>query len=173
MAIHSFPYWRNESPTRGLLAAWLTVGAGIPLLSFVGRDLQRALQQSLPHAVITWLISLTLLGLVAAAVSWLVQRQGPRNLWHLLWLLPLVLTIHLAFPVAEERMHFILFGLFGFLNLRLLVPVAGLTLCMAGAGLDELLQLGLPERVADLRDVASNAVAGLGGAVLAIVGERE
>jgi hypothetical protein len=33
--------------------------------------------------------------------------------------------------------------------------------------------LGLPERVADLRDVASNAVAGLGGAVLAIVGERE
>lgn len=66
----------------------------------------------------------------------------------------------------EEKMHLLLFGAFGFLTLRLFGILRGVLICLTVAGIDELVQGIVPNRVADWHDVTLNSASALAGAVL-------
>jgi len=66
----------------------------------------------------------------------------------------------------EEKLHLLLFGALGFISIRVFGFWKGLGMCLAVAGLDELLQLYLPSRVGDFRDVGMNTISGVLGAVI-------
>lgn len=83
-----------------------------------------------------------------------------------------VLYYPFFFPLVEERVHFIVFGLFGFVSMVVFPPRVAWVVCLAMAGGDELLQWWLPDRVGDWRDVAVNSVAGVGGLMLAWSGRK-
>ncbi len=110
--------------------------------------------------------------LCVIAVWWAWKNRGAQVFWHLLWLIPLYVIFPMSLPIVEERLHFILFGAFGFVSLRLWRLLPGLLVCCLAAGGDELLQWFLPSRVGDWRDVGFNLLACLGGAGLALAGKR-
>ncbi len=154
-------------------SAWALTLATIPLLSIYGRTWQRTLSEQLAAAHLAQFISLSLLLLLFTAMVWLIRRGGVKVLWHLLWSLPLFIWMPLDMPVIAERIHFLVFGLFGFLSVLSFGPILGLFLPLLFSGLDELLQWILPDRIGDLRDVSINMLASLGGAMLALTGLRK
>ncbi|MEA2624494.1 MAG: hypothetical protein QOD06_539 [Candidatus Binatota bacterium] len=103
-----------------------------------------------------------------AALVWLVRREGRRAAVHLVWLGPLALLLPSLYPLPEERVHFALFGAMGFLTLQALPRGSGIVLALSIAGLDEMLQWFLPDRIADWRDVGVNALSALVGCLLAL-----
>ncbi len=116
----------------------------------------------------------TLLGgtiflLFLAITFYMVKRGGVKQLWHLLWLAALFAVILLKIPIIEERTHIILFGLFGFLSLRLFPLPLGLIICATMSASDELLQFYLADRVGDWRDVFLNLISTGVGGVLAVI----
>jgi len=85
-------------------------------------------------------------------------------------------TLVLGMSVPEERVHFVEYGVLALLARAALAPTvspprqylgAWLIAALAGWG-DELIQLVLPDRFYDLRDVCVNAVA----ALLALAGDE-
>lgn len=150
--------------------SWLFLLLFIPLLSYSGRSLQNLLNRVISAESLGVLLALLLLALVMLAGRWL-HHKNPSKLWlTLLWFIPLFLFIPLMLPIAIERMHFIVFGMFGFVSLLYWKQVPGLMICGLVAGLDELFQWWLPDRVGDLRDVLINMVAVYGGALFALSG---
>jgi hypothetical protein len=107
--------------------------------------------------------------LVLAIASWLVwsARHLPRT-WSFALagtaLLVVVMTFNMNRP--EEKLHLLLFGVWGFLTLRLFGLGYALLICLSVAGLDEGLQHLVPDRVADWRDVGMNAASAVAGVVL-------
>ena len=107
--------------------------------------------------------------LVAVPVTLVVFLIRKKSKNHLLVLFPIIVTMAFIFMLdrPEERLHFLEYGLLGFVVLktfdkelnykRLILAIVFVT---AVGALDEFIQLLLPNRVGDLRDVCMNAVGG-------------
>ena len=125
------------------LIPWFFFMAGILMLSVFGANL-RSLFQSVglwPHLLWVSLFGLILMPRIFSGLG-----------------LALFLVVFLV-ENNVERLHFIIFGLFGFFSARLFTPPFAASFCLLmGAG-DELLQYFLPSRVGDLRDVGFNLIA--------------
>lgn len=89
------------------------------------------------------------------------------------WLIP---------GLPEEKLHFLTYGLLGWLvswsmEGQKITPLSGrisaLLLVWAAGGVDELIQWYLPDRVFDLRDIVFNAVAGTAGILFFETGRRQ
>ncbi len=164
---------KKTTPTeRYWLLAWLLTLAIIPALSIYGRRLQTLARDNLDPALLAWLIAVPTLLLVVAVLVQQVRRGGYRRLWHLSWALALFGLLPLTLPAVEERLHFLVFGAFGLAAGRAFPVALAVTLGVAAAGLDELLQHWLPDRVGDWRDVGFNLLAVGGGLLLARLGGR-
>ena len=151
-----------------LVIAWGASLLAIPMLSIFGRSLQRWVSES-AGGLLAWGIGVSTVALMLLGLAWLWRHQGGKALWHLLWAAPLFAWYPLTMPMVEERIHFIVFGIFGFLSLRVFGLARGLTIAVAASGLDEALQWSLPDRVGDWRDVGMNLLASTGGAAFAVV----
>ncbi len=157
------------------LHAWLILLVTIPLMSAAGRPLLNLLRDMMPMEGLALAMFLTSLMLLWACGIW-VRRQGGGIRTALLlaaWVIPLFLVLPLTLPVVEERIHFLLFGSFGFFSSLLFPLPVAVTVGLLAAGLDELWQWVLPSRVGDWRDVGINAVAAIGGTVTARLGARK
>ncbi|WP_161635193.1 VanZ family protein [Desulfovermiculus halophilus] len=145
---------------------WATNVAVIFVLCIWGRPLQHLVQEMVPLAWVGYAVTAAL----AIAVLYLVLRRGrvrprPGQIASAgLAAVVLVLTFDMKRP--EEKLHLLLFGALGFISIRVFGFWKGLGMCLAVAGFDELLQLYLPSRVGDFRDVGMNAVSGILGAVI-------
>jgi len=164
----------HNPPHRYLPAAWLTVALFIPLLSAFGRPLQHWTYQSLGNTGIAWVIGLQLIGLGAASVRWLANQPLGEKRYTLLIISVVLaltfLTITSLLPRTEERLHFVTFGLFGFLSQRRLPTGLAVLATLVWSGGDELFQYWLSDRVGDWRDVGMNILAGAIGIALAWLG---
>ena len=144
----------------------------IPLFSVFGRSLQRIARENIQADTLSMGIAVMLIVCATAASVWLLRRGELRRSLHLLWLLPLFGVSAYLVPFVEERLHFILFGAFGFLTMRVFGVSVGLVVCCLFSGLDEGLQWLLPDRVGDWRDVTMNILASGMGMTLAYLGEE-
>lgn len=102
---------------------------------------------------------------VAALTLLASLRLGARR--SALIALPLLALAGLAYLLEkpEERVHFLEYGVLGFLLVRACARggrgvAAALFLAVAAGAVDEFIQLLLPDRVGDMRDVAMNAGGG-------------
>ncbi len=157
---------------RRWFATWLLLLSVIPLLSIYGRRLQAFSREHLNTDVLAWAIAVPTLLLVVIFLLDQARRYGYRRLWHLAWALALFGILPLTLNAVEERLHFLVFGAFGLVTGRTFTGRIGLLLGISAAGLDELLQWALPDRVGDWRDVGFNLVSVLGGLLLAKLGRR-
>lgn len=155
-----------------LRISWFFLLMSIPLLSYSGRSLQNLLSQIISAEGLGIILALLLLAIVLVAVRWLYKINPSKLRLSLIWFVPLFLIIPMMLPIAIERVHFIVFGVFGFVSLLLWNRVPGLLLCGLVAGMDEMFQWWLPDRVGDLRDVLINMVAVYGGALFALSGKN-
>lgn len=152
---------------------WLMLLCFIPALSIWGRNWQTAINHYITPSIFSALLALMLMLFASLTAFWFYKQQDKYTLWHLLWFLPVYLIVPWFLPIAVERLHFLVFGLFGFITLRLWSWRFGLLICLMVASLDELLQWWLPDRVGDWRDVFFNTVAVLTAAIFSIVGQRK
>lgn len=152
--------------------SWFSLLFFIPLLSYSGRNLQYFLNNHITAEALGMVLGLLLLFLVFIGGYWLYRVNSKVQWLTLLWFVPLFIIVPMLLPVAIERMHFIVFGLFGFVSLQLWAKSPGLLVCLLVAVLDEVFQWWLPDRVGDLRDVLINVVAVYGGALLALSGKK-
>lgn len=151
---------------RGLIIIfWLLSGVTIVLMSIFGRSLQLWVVDTLGYSMLAWIMGLSMLVVIGVLVFWLSTNNDRPPWLHLAWFLPLFLILPLFLGRVEERMHFISFGLFGALSMLLFAPRHAYIICILVASGDELLQLFLPDRVADWRDIAFNALASFGAAL--------
>ena len=157
---------------RGLWLAWLLVLGLIPLLSVQGRTLRRLVYESIGRQGLAWLFLGVSVALAVLLARWLKGRPARAHGLLLAAAAALFLVVPLLLPLVDERLHFLVFGAWGFLSMLLFpLPWALFSVVLVG-GLDELLQWWLPDRVGDWRDVGFNVLAGLGGIVLAWPGRR-
>jgi len=159
--------YSNNTADWKLLLLWWAVYISMPLLSYFGRPLQRFFEAITAEGTISTIISALLISLVAGSIILIIRRHGMSSALHLLWLIPILIYIHLGLPIVVERIHFALFGLFGFLSLRLFPVTTALSLYALLSILDEIFQWILPDRVGDIRDVFFNLAACLIGAAIA------
>ena len=150
---------------------WLTI-ITIPAISYTGRRLQYWFEGTIGKQETGWLIVVLL---VITATSYIAKFvKNLRNLWWRLLLIIVLLTAIFQYvPVAEERIHFILFGLLGYLGITLFGLWKGLLICIIFSVGDEFFQWLLPDRVGDIRDVIFNIVASSIGIILAMSERRE
>lgn len=158
---------------KNILCAWLMLVMLIPLLSVFGRPLQRIARSVIPPMGLALLFGAVSLFLIGALAIWFRKQGRPGWFWYLFWMIPLFILFPMTLPIVEERLHFILFGGFGFLSMLLFSPPTALLVSVLAAGLDEALQWALPDRVGDWRDVGFNVLACLGGAGAAFFGARK
>ncbi|MCI5145782.1 MAG: VanZ family protein, partial [Candidatus Electrothrix sp. AR3] len=131
-------------------------------------------------------IILALFFLAAPAILlWRYAASSRKTLLLRVSLLLLLLIIaYFLSGTPEERLHFLTYGLLGWLISWTLevsqrpFPQAAawilpsVLVWLAGAG-DELIQWWLPMRVFDLRDIAFNGLAGMAGMAIFATGERK
>lgn len=156
----------------GLRISWLFLLMFIPLLSYSGRSLQNMLNQIVSADNLGILLVILLSALALVAGRWLYHTNPSKFVISIIWFIPLFIVIPLMLPLAIERVHFIVFGIFGFVSLLLWRKMPGLLICGFMAGMDELFQWWLPDRVGDFRDVIINMLAVYGGALFALSGKN-
>jgi ABC-type Fe3+-siderophore transport system permease subunit len=156
---------RRARASRPLLALWLANVAAILALTLTGGPLRSGLLQYAPDST-TPLGWVALAALALAFVTWAFRnhRQVPPLRLAIACvavaaMLAWAWTIHLP----SERMHLLLFGTLGITTSSALGLRAGLCFALAWAGIDELVQLQLPDRVADWTDVGLNAASAMAG----------
>ena len=158
------PRFSLDLKTDILFLAWMMILLFIPLLSANGRFLQNWVVTVLGYPLAAAMIFVALAAVVGGAL-WLLHKQGQvLPVKHLVWMLPLFLFAPLFFHRVEERLHFLVFGVFGALSMLVYQPRRAFAFCLAVAFGDELLQYYLPDRVGDWRDVAMNSVASFAAA---------
>lgn len=157
--------WRARLPQLLFLA---NVGA-ILLLTLTGGPLRTGLLQLAPTATRSFGWS-ALVALALAFGVWATRnhrRIPPLRLLiasaAVIAMLAWAWTIHLP----SERMHLLLFGTLGVTSVLALGLRGGLCFALVWAGVDELIQLQLPDRVADWTDVGLNASSALAGWLVA------
>ncbi len=158
---------------KSILWTWLMLVMLIPLLSVFGRSLQRMVKSQISPTALALLFGSVSLFMIGALAIWFGKHGHRGWFWHLFWVIPLFILFPMTLPIVEERLHFILFGAFGFLSMLVFSPVTALVVSLLGSGLDEALQWALPDRVGDWRDVGFNLLACLGGAGAAFFGMRK
>ena len=170
------PTQPNPTAPKPLILAWLATGLFIPCLSAIGRPLQHWTFQNVGETTAGWVIGLLLVGLGAMALHWLAGLPLTGKHYTIILttivLLGVFIAIIVLLPRTEERLHFVTFGLFGFLCRRLFPLWAASIVMLLWAGGDELFQAWLPDRVGDWRDVGMNTLAGAIGLGVAWLGSR-
>lgn len=158
-----------KTSSKYVLPLWLVTLAFLPVLSIYGRSLQTMVQSSISKEQLALIIFLIILSMIAAIVYDLVRCKQYSHLWHLAWFLPLFIVYPLMLPIVEERVHFIIFGLLGYLTVKVFNFRYALAICVLISAGDELLQWFLPDRVGDWHDVMINCIASISGAILSYV----
>jgi len=151
-----------------LVVVWLVSLLCIPLLSFYGRPLQLNIISRFSMETLAWYLGVMLSGVVLVFLIALLKSGLDHYAYHLIWVggLSVLLYVHLPFV---EKIHVALFGLFGFFSQRIFEQKLAALLCIAIAGLDELLQYFLAARVGDWRDVWLNLFSAALGMLLAFL----
>lgn len=153
--------WRARLP----LALWLANVAAILTLTLTGAPLRNGLLRFAPEST-TPLGWLALGALALGFAAWVVHRghrAPPIRLAAACAAVGAMLAWAWTIHLPSERMHLLLFGTLGVTATRALGLRAGLCFALAWAGFDELIQLQLPDRVADWNDVALNAASVMAG----------
>lgn len=158
----------NKKPSI-IVFFWLLSLTLIPLLSIYGRPIQSFLKNNLTPEQLIFIIGFILFIICVKATYWLIRKHSYQRIWHLAWFIPLFLIAPYFMTIIEERVHFIVFGSFGFLSMLVFTPKVAITLCISISLLDEGLQWYLPDRVGDIHDVGINIVASLAGATFAYI----
>ena len=154
---------------RAILAAWAASLVGIVLLSVYGRGVQRLVAANLAegrHAAVVALLAAAAIATVAGA-GWARGRDGALRAALLLPLLGLGLWL---VPLPEERIHFLVFGVFGALTFAAFAGWRAVAVAITIAAGDEVLQAALPDRYFDVRDIAINSASALAGGWLVTKG---
>ncbi len=137
---------------------WAVTLAAIPVTSYFGRTWQRLLTGAIGRTGIGWLMAAVVAVLLVAAAVGLARKAGWTGLFHLMWMILLAgALMYLLRRHPERWLHIPLFGMLGFLSVRLFFRT-GAEIALAVAFLDELFQYYHPERVGDFADVVVNAV---------------
>lgn len=165
----------QPSPARSWTFVGLYLIALFASLPFVRAVVITLRQQHLLGASVTLLYFAAVAGLVYHIV-FDVRLSDKVAFLSLILLAALGGSLILGLSVAEERIHFLQYGLLALMtratlswHCRPLHQYLGAIVIAAGAGwLDELVQGVIPDRVYDLRDVGINAVA----ALLAVVADE-
>jgi len=146
---------------------WWAVLALVPLLTVVGGRLRIALVSGAGAAPVDAGLFGVLAILAMGGAGWYPGAGRRIGVAHAGWLVPAALAVMLAVQQTGGEVHLILFGSLGFLGALRFGPLPGLAACAAVAGLDELLQLGVPDRVAEWRDVGLDLLAAAVGVWIA------
>ncbi len=158
----------RERPGTGLL--WAINLAAIPAVSYFGRPLQRFLADNVGRPGIAWMLAAGVAFLLIFSGYILVRKSGLPGLGHLAWMILLVGGLMLYLRQNPERwLHIPLFGMFGFLSVRLFSIRAGAEIAFALAVLDEVFQHFLSDRVGDIEDMVINALCAAAGISLCLV----
>ena len=126
--------------------------------------------------LLTWLL-FVLLGWLLLRVTKGVSR---KSLTWLVLLFLLGVLFAASLEIKQERVHLFLYGILGWLfshdfkkNTKRRPFLAAVIACLLTSMLSEFIQLLLPFRVGDLRDIAFDTSAGLWGALLFLIQERK
>lgn len=149
-----------------LKIVWLLNLLIIPTLSIKGRPLQRYVAETVSDAQLASFFLIVSIVLLGSLVYYLRQKQMAGRWIHLVWGALVFIIIPLLLPTVAERLHFIVFGLFGFFSFRLFGLKKAIWICLVVGLSDEILQWWLPERYGDWRDVGFNWLACLAGILL-------
>ncbi len=161
-----------------LLCIYTTLGIVRPAAEFLRT-------QGVLAATISVLFAL----FIPAVLTWRYRTSGRSRLLLRICLILILLTITFFLSgLPEERLHFLTYGLLGWLiswtfeaaasSKKFYTEAAGwllscLLVWLAGVG-DELIQWLLPMRVFDLRDIVFNGMAGMAGiAIFATDGQKK
>jgi hypothetical protein len=150
-----------------LIIAWSLSLICIPLLSINGRALQAYISSHYSSQQLAVFLGTVLLLLTLKASLLQIKNHGLNRLWHLLWFIPLFIVLPYYMPVIEERLHFIVFGIYGYLSMLVLPRFIAYIACLLLGMGDELLQWYLPDRVGDWRDVQFNLLAAFAATLFA------
>lgn len=145
---------------------WLLILLVIPILSIKGRPLQRYVAEMVSDGQIATLFLVVSIGLLGSLVFYVRHKEITGRWNHLAWGALVFIIIPLFLPTVAERLHFIVFGLFGFFSFRLFGMKKAIWICLAVGLFDEILQWWLPERYGDWRDVGFNWFACIAGVLL-------
>lgn len=156
-----------KTPHITLIIAWSLSLIAIPLLSINGRALQAYIGNNYSSQQLALFLGAILLLLSFKAVLLQIKNHGTKRLWHLLWFIPLFVVFPYYMPIIEERLHFIVFGLYGYLSMLVLPRTTAYIACLVLGMGDELLQWFLPDRVGDWRDVQFNLLAAFAATLFA------
>ena len=142
---------------------WTLVAVLIPLMSIFGRSWQNYSATIFSTQQIGWIILGSLAIVVVLGLSYHLRTINWRLLRHLPWLLIIFLWIPASLSIPVERLHFVTFGIYGYLSMRLFRGPIAIMVCVGLSFGDELLQLWLPNRVGEWRDIGLNTLACCGG----------
>lgn len=145
------------------LEAWLFILCLIPVLSVTGRGLRRLVYENLSPEVLAGIFFTVSVLLMGMLLWWMKRRRAYQPPLYLISILALFLMVPMFLPRLDERLHFLVFGSFGFFSLLSFPAPVAITMVSLTGALDEVLQWQLPDRVGDWRDVGFNVLAGLGG----------
>lgn len=152
---------------------WIIVLLTIPLMSVFGRNIQQYVIENYSRQNITITIGVILALMCIKGSYWLIKNHAYSRLWHLLWFIPLFIIYPYTMPIIEERVHFIIFGLLGYLSSTLFPVRITFLICISISVLDEGLQWYLPDRVGDWHDISINLIASIAGAVFSYISVKK
>ncbi len=151
-----------------LLLTWLLSLFSIPLFSFYGRPLQlHIMNRFSPEELSLWLGLFFGTVLTVMFLALLREAKSPY-VYHFAWVVPLLILLYFSLPFVE-KIHIVLFGLFGFLTQKLFCRKTAVAACVSISFLDELFQYFLADRVGDWRDVGLNVFSAFLGMLFALI----
>jgi len=154
--------------TKIISISWFGVFGFIPVLSANGRQWQYFVFEYLDRTSVGVVFGVATLILGWLVGRWLLRRGGRWALLPLLGAGIVAAGIFASVPPGERWFHVPLFGVFGFLSVRVFGFMPGLLVALAAAGFDEVWQHYLPDRHGSPVDVGINAAAALAGVAVAI-----
>ena len=147
---------------------WALSASLIPLMSIFGRNWQTHTATLFSADQIGWIILGLLMAGVGAALGYHLRTIGQQLWWHLPWLVVVFIVIPASLSIPVERLHFVTFGIYGYLSMKMFPRMVAIIACISLSVGDEWLQWWLPNRVGEWRDVGLNALACCGGATYAL-----